>query len=131
MLNAKNVSKEKHSQYSSRNIFRNLNKIFLTGTVAKTVSKQKVITGNWGCGAYGNDLFLMFIIQILGFSQAESEFVYCPFSETKAFEHFKELAEILEGRSVSEVVRIVLGYGERRNPLKIKFSDYLFEKLNK
>jgi len=126
MLNAKNVNKDRKVQYFEHNIMRDLNKIYLTGVVAKN-EKKPVITGNWGCGAYGNDVYLKYLIQVLGFCQAECEFVYCAYDNLNALEDFKKLVDVLEGQSVSSVLKTVLGYSKLKGKAKIPFKDYILE----
>jgi len=40
---------------------------------------KRIITGNWGCGAFGGNLQLKFLIQWMAASLVGRELVYCPF----------------------------------------------------
>jgi poly(ADP-ribose) glycohydrolase len=40
---------------------------------------RRVVTGNWGCGAFGGNLRLKFLIQWLACSAVGKDMVYCPY----------------------------------------------------
>ena len=42
---------------------------------------ERVVSGNWGCGAFGGDLRTKLLIQWLACSMAGKELVYCPFGQ--------------------------------------------------
>ena len=42
-------------------------------------SVKRIITGNWGCGAFGGNLQLKFLIQWMAASLVGRDLVYCPF----------------------------------------------------
>ena len=46
------------------------------------VEKIDIISGNWGCGAFGGDIQLKFLIQWMAASLCEKTLIYCPFGKS-------------------------------------------------
>lgn len=117
MMNAVNVKKSPNSQYSRDMILRDINKAYLA---AKCVSQWPFITGNWGCGAYGNDIYLKFLVQVVAMATAERRVMYCCYNETEVLKELKELALKIDGMKVGQLVKILLS-----KPKGKQFKAYL------
>ena len=59
-------------------------------------------SGNWGCGVFGGDLRLKFLIQWLGASMAGKKMIYSPYGKRGVIEE-KDLIERVGKMSVGEV----------------------------
>lgn len=70
--------KSKWEQLETKCINRELLKAYCGFSFEKALT-NRVITGNWGCGAFGGDLRIKFMIQWLACSALGKEMVYCPF----------------------------------------------------
>ena len=44
---------------------------------------KDVVTGNWGCGAFGGEITVKFITQWISCSLAGKRMLYCPFGASK------------------------------------------------
>lgn len=58
----------------------------LGASVLKDSFKQRIATGNWGCGAFNGDVELKFLIQWVVCSMLNIEMHYFPFSEQKVID---------------------------------------------
>lgn len=65
-------------QYQKESIDRELLKAYC-GFSFNRPNINRVVTGNWGCGAFGGNLRLKFLIQWLACSAVNKEMIYCPF----------------------------------------------------
>lgn len=45
----------------------------------KFEGNHRIVTGNWGCGAFGGDIRIKLIIQWIACSMAKKVMIYCPF----------------------------------------------------
>lgn len=54
-------------------------------------SKAAISTGNWGCGAFGGDPHLKFIIQSMAASVAERDLMYFTFHDIELATEFRSL----------------------------------------
>jgi hypothetical protein len=90
-------------QFGEGLVRRDLNKARVAFTGAQTVA-----TGNWGCGAFGNDHLLKFLQQWLASSDAGAERMnYHTFGD-KRTDGFGELAQRLQSLNVGQLWTIVL-----------------------
>ncbi|KAL7675060.1 hypothetical protein ACOME3_001328 [Neoechinorhynchus agilis] len=100
-------------QYAKSKIDREIIKAvcgFMTSPKFQNNPVNAVATGNWGCGAFGSDVDLKFLIQVIAASICRRNIVYCTF-------HDNHLAN-----------RITVFYRKlQRIPLK-KIYDCLIEK---
>lgn len=62
---------------------------------------KSVVTGNWGCGAFGGDLRLKFLIQWLACSLAKKEMIYCPFGHSSTISHY-ELFDKMKKQTIGQ-----------------------------
>ena len=76
------------------------------GFMPQTKEVSQVVTGNWGCGAFGGDLRLKFLIQWVACSLTDKEMVYCPFGKSKEIID-ERLFERLSKLPVVEVFDVV------------------------
>jgi len=72
----------KLDQFTKFWINRELLKAYV-GFNLKAPGVTSVTTGNWGCGAFGGDVRIKFIIQWLACSLAGKTMIYCPFGESE------------------------------------------------
>ena len=57
-----------------------------------------VATGNWGCGAFGGDPHLKFLIQLLAASQCNRDMVYFTFGDVQLMNKLKKMHNFLYDR---------------------------------
>jgi len=67
--------------------------------------KLPIITGNWGCGAFGGSKPLKFLQQLLVASEVERELLYCTLSAPIATE-FETFLKEVEGATVGELYHL-------------------------
>lgn len=72
-----------NEQFKSGMILRELNKAYAGFHSRATGQLAAVATGNWGCGAFGGNLHLKFIIQLMACSAARRDLVYFTFGSKK------------------------------------------------
>jgi poly(ADP-ribose) glycohydrolase len=53
------------------------------GFAGSGTQNSKIVTGNWGCGAFKGDIPLKFFIQWLAASMAGKQLIYVPFGQRK------------------------------------------------
>lgn len=70
-----------------------------------------VTTGNWGCGAFGGDLRIKFLVQWVACSLVGLDMIYCPFGSSTVIRN-ELLFERLGGLKVGEVYRKLWEGGE-------------------
>lgn len=98
-------------QFGEGLVRRDLNKARVAFSGAKTVA-----TGNWGCGAFGNDHLLKFIQQWLAASDAGAERMsYHTFGD-KRCDGFAELMQRLQRCNVGELFAILLDAAREVTP---------------
>ena len=98
----------RYLQYEERGILRELNKAYV-GFQRSPEHREAgpVVTGNWGCGAFGGDHQFKACLQWMAATAAGRELVYCCFKD-KRMEGFEEFARRMEGRTVAELYRVLL-----------------------
>jgi poly(ADP-ribose) glycohydrolase len=47
---------------------------------------KTIVSGNWGCGAFGGDIYAKLIIQWITATLAHKKLLYCPFNKKKLLE---------------------------------------------
>jgi len=70
-----------YDQLSSRRLKRELNKAFCGFCRDASEQRCTVATGNWGCGAFGGDPGVKFLIQLMAASLAERPIFYFTFDD--------------------------------------------------
>ena len=99
------------SQWFKWNVDREIAKAMSAFDVEQDVEEDRpIITGNWGTGAFGGDLELKFLIQIVAGSLVESEgLYYFPFD----YDSYQKVREVLfglpqtSGKAAYERIRVL------------------------
>jgi len=81
-----------HDQLSSKCLKRELNKAFCGFCRDAQEQRSTVATGNWGCGAFGGDPAVKFLIQLMAASQAERPLFYFTFDN---FQFGRDIYEVI------------------------------------
>ena len=91
-----------------------------------------VATGNWGCGAFGGDIHLKALIQLMAASIAKRDVVYFTFGDKEFCEELRDMHDFLQLRqvTVSELYQLLLRYSRayRSNNGYLKLYPYLKKK---
>jgi len=107
------------AQYESANVIRECLKAYVAclGDPSDKTGKKApaLVTGNWGCGMWGGDPQLKFLVQWLVASASERELVYHPFGE----ERLEELEETIEliwrsGATAGDLYKLLHGHKKKR-----------------
>jgi poly(ADP-ribose) glycohydrolase len=80
-------------------IYREITKAYC-GFSFEEVEGRRIVSGNWGCGAFGGHIQLKFMIQWIACTLARRELVYCPFGSSQQLADsylFKSLKEMRLG----------------------------------
>ena len=94
-------------QYKLKFILRELNKSYIGFNGHELIDekknqKKKIATGRWGCGVFGGDSQLKFIIQWIACSQAEREITFFRLKD----KHLSKLEEIVNKLKSLEIGQI-------------------------
>jgi poly(ADP-ribose) glycohydrolase len=84
---------QKDVQYGSATILRELNKLW--AALPYVSLPAEVATGNWGCGVFGGDVELKFLIQWVATSRAGKTMLYFPWDEEAIIERAPVVMEML------------------------------------
>eukprot|EP00002_Diphylleia_rotans_P037108 TRINITY_DN8264_c0_g1_i1.p1 TRINITY_DN8264_c0_g1~~TRINITY_DN8264_c0_g1_i1.p1 ORF type:complete len:584 (-),score=128.39 TRINITY_DN8264_c0_g1_i1:143-1894(-) len=110
------------SQFDPELVDRELNKAFcgfqgITRKNSPTLMHadfpeySEVATGNWGCGVFGGDVRLKFVIQLLACSEAEKNMVYFTFGDEDLTKQLSDMASLLtENFSVGSLYETLVAY---------------------
>lgn len=129
--------KDSFVQFSTHCIKRELNKAFC-GFSTDEEFPSSIATGNWGCGAFGGNLELKSIIQLLAAVESRRNLVYFTFGDYDLMENFFNLYERLVEKEVSvgQVMIFLEEYSttyvnvDNDETLKISLYDFICDKLN-
>ena len=94
------------AQYLTENITRDLNKSYISFLSDQT-SSAAISTGNWGCGAFGGNPHLKFVIQLMAASTAKRSVVYFTFFDQKLKSELEEIYSRIKTKSVSQVFHLL------------------------
>ena len=72
---------------------------------------KDVITGNWGCGAFGGEITVKFIIQWISCSLAGKRMLYCPFGSSEKMKDSQKVLDALSQNKIKDVYEILLKAG--------------------
>jgi len=103
------------SQYGTQSILRELAKAHvacLGDTIRRTAQVQLgFATGNWGCGAFGGDPHLKFLIQWLAASAAGRSMMYFPFHDNRVAQLPAVISAVqASGARCSDLYQLLLGH---------------------
>ncbi len=74
---------------------------------------KDVVTGNWGCGAFGGEVTVKFITQWISCSLAGKRMLYCPFGASKVIKPSENVLDALSKKKIKEVYEILLEAGDK------------------
>lgn len=121
-------------QYMRKNIEQDLNKAW--GALAKA-NDQIIVTGKWGCGAFGGDPVFKFLQQLCAASVHVDKIKrldYSIYDDKKLMALLNDLAQQLESKrkTVADVYQMMVKYGESSTLCSSvpNFSDYVNGWLN-
>ena len=90
------------AQFRQISVDRELNKAFVGFSDCGAISGQlqAVATGNWGCGAFGGDVRLKFLIQMMAASEHARDMAYFTFGDKDLVREVGDLYKTLVDRGV-------------------------------
>eukprot|EP01084_Bolivina_argentea_P251158 421129_1 len=109
LIDAENYSNHLEKQYKLQKMKRDLLKCYAGFTIPieetnldANVEENKlwIATGNWGCGTFGGDVELKFIIQWLGTSLAEKRIQYYAYGDERC-KYIESFASIMKYNNVT------------------------------
>ena len=100
-----------HEQFRKKLIDRELIKSYC-GFSNLPENVKDVVTGNWGCGAFGGEITVKFITQWISCSLAGKRMLYCPFGASKVMKSSQEVLDVLSKKKIKEVYEILLEGGK-------------------
>lgn len=67
---------------------------------------KRVATGNWGCGAFGGNVKIKFLIQWIACSLAKKEMIYCPYG-SKNIIYNERIFTAIQKMKIGETYRLI------------------------
>ncbi|ELU08701.1 hypothetical protein CAPTEDRAFT_227402 [Capitella teleta] len=102
------------NQFNVRHLNRELNKAYcgFMNPHIPDENKSAVATGNWGCGAFGGDVYVKALIQLMAASAAKRSVCYFTFGDSRLMEALHKMHELLwENKvSVGELYRYLVAF---------------------
>jgi poly(ADP-ribose) glycohydrolase len=92
---------EGEDDYEPDNIHRELTKVYCGVSDWTGIEKKTLVTGNWGCGAFGGDLQMKSLIQILAAAEADRNLIYHAFNQIEFSEDLKNLLKTISEKEVT------------------------------
>merc|ERR1712226_1548314 len=107
-------------QFRAPEVLRELKKAFVAFFSPGRSRLEAVATGNWGCGAFGGDVRLKLILQLLAASEADRDVAYFTFGDEQLLKEGGELYEILAANRVTvgklfDLVQCFIRSNKRKN----------------
>lgn len=105
------------AQYTAKNMQRDIRKAYIS--FASTCPKATIATGNWGCGAFGGDPQLKFLIQLMAAAVAKKPLMYFTVDDLMAWEtdnitplsyELRDLLQLVSHLDVASIFRSLLNY---------------------
>ena len=116
-LKFSNVGQYGQLQFDKVKINRELNKAFIGFSNHGAISSelQAVATGNWGCGAFGGDVRLKFLIQLMAASENMRDMAYFTFGDKTLVSEAGKIHRLLvkKGVTVGQLYKIILNYCQK------------------
>ena len=105
--------KQKRNQYDEDFILRELNKAYIgfqgSSSEEDQDEKMPVSTGNWGCGEFGGNVELKFLIQWMAATMNGRDVEYYTFEDMKC-EHLENILKIYQDKAVKDVYQDLLNH---------------------
>ena len=116
-------------QFKKNSLKRELNKAFC-GFSEKEILKNElpaIATGNWGCGAFGGDIYLKALLQLMAASNAGRNIVYFTFGDQKFANELIEMHKFIQENflTVGNLWTLLLRYGQNLKDSHIQLYPYL------
>ena len=112
-----NVGDDGQLQFDKVKINRELNKAFIGFSNHGAISSelQAVATGNWGCGAFGGDVRLKFLIQLMAASENMRDMAYFTFGDKTLVNEAGKIHRLLvkKGVTVGQLYKMILNYCQK------------------
>ena len=116
-------------QFSSENIQRDLGKVLAAFEQSRN---EHIVTGHWGCGAFGGDLVLKFLQQVCAVMVLNAQVKrldYSVYGDEALAKYFTQLLGLLEEKrkSVADVYQLMISYQQKTSfpAARIAFRDYV------
>ncbi|CAH1794556.1 unnamed protein product [Owenia fusiformis] len=125
-----------NDQFKTGLVKRELNKAyagFYAGPDIPEDNNPAVATGNWGCGAFGGDLRLKALIQIMAAAEANRDVCYFTFGDNKLRDDMFEIHKYFKDRDlkVGDVYSYILQYNRNYCQKYAKPKKNLFQYILK
>ena len=121
-------------QFSSRNLHRDLGKALAGFEQSRN---ERIVTGHWGCGAFGGDFTLKFLQQICAamvLNEQIKRLDYSVYGDEPLATYFTDLLKRLQEKrkSVADVYQLMLNYqqGDEIPVRRTPFRDHVDRWLN-
>ncbi|XP_057315737.1 poly(ADP-ribose) glycohydrolase-like [Hydractinia symbiolongicarpus] len=123
-------------QFKSVSLKRELEKAYCGFLDTSTSQPSAIATGNWGCGAFGGDVHLKSLIQLMAAAVAKRDLVYFTFGDEELTKNLQDFHEFLKTSKVTVGLlwNLLVRYGRELKSkqehiplypyLKKIFSDY-------
>lgn len=126
--------KTKSTQFESKEVLREINKAFcgfkgVEPLKQNASANRDVASGKWGCGAFGGDPLIKFLIQWIACSQSKRNLQFYTFdSEEKEIEKTKKAIQENPQVTVGLLVSLLLEFNPKSGE---SLCDFLMNSLNK
>ena len=104
-------------QFEKGKMNRELNKAFVGFSNHGAISGQlqAVATGNWGCGAFGGDVRLKFLIQLMAASENMRDMAYFTFGDKTLVSEAGKIHRLLmkRGVTVGQLYKMIMDYCQK------------------
>ncbi|ELP90616.1 poly ADP-ribose glycohydrolase, putative [Entamoeba invadens IP1] len=95
-LDALVFGRDKEAQFKSDSIQREMTKIYSAVHSAYEDNLSDFVTGKWGCGVFGGDVILKFLLQSVVCCYCKRKMTFTTFHDKKTFEEINEFLHKLE-----------------------------------
>ena len=100
-------------QFHMSNVLRELNKALIGFTLAPESRFKVISTGKWGCGAFGGDPQLKFLVQWMAVTVAGHPMIFHTFQDNDRLEDLAEVStRYLNGKTVGELYNYIKKYSK-------------------
>lgn len=91
------------------------------------VPDKNIVSGGWGCGAFGGDLYHKFVIQVLAAAAAGKELVFSSYHDTKVKAKLEGMIDLIDGKSSMQVYNVLVSY----KPSSGSFYEFFVNKIKR